>query len=201
MAKNKVGTDPFLDALAVYKTELAKGSPEKQFNQIHKLVKELPDINHQDKSGMTYLSIAVRQFKDDIVQMLLENGADPNICDNLGVSPLAYAFLKQLPNTKRIIELLLQFGADPSLGKMPKHTSFYYAHTQAEPKWIDMLSRGECQITWGSICYRKHLGMMKMIYACDNCHFLFSRTKQPEQCPDCGKYAVREATEAEKTGI
>ena len=147
MAKNKVGTDPFLDALAVYKTELAKGSPEKQFNQIHKLVKELPDINHQDKSGMTYLSIAVRQFKDDIVQMLLENGADPNICDNLGVSPLAYAFLKQLPNTKRIIELLLQFGADPSLGKTPKHTPFYYAHiTQAEPEWVDMLQEANVKL-------------------------------------------------------
>ena len=26
-----------------------------------------------------------------------------------------------------------------------------------------------------------------MIYACDNCHFLFSRTAEPEQCPDCGK--------------
>lgn len=39
---------------------------------------------------------------------------------------------------------------------------------------------------------------MKVIYACDNCHFLFSRTAEPEQCPDCGKYAVREATEAER---
>ena len=42
------------------------------------------------------------------------------------------------------------------------------------------------------------LQVMKMIYACDNCHFLFSRARQPEQCPDCGKYAVREATEAER---
>lgn len=37
-----------------------------------------------------------------------------------------------------------------------------------------------------------------MIYACDNSHFLFSRTIEPEQCPDCGKYTVREADEAEK---
>ena len=37
-----------------------------------------------------------------------------------------------------------------------------------------------------------------MIFACDKCHFLFSRTRQPEQCPDCGKFAVREATEAER---
>ena len=40
--------------------------------------------------------------------------------------------------------------------------------------------------------------VMKMIYACDNCHFLFSRTGETEQCPDCGKYAVREATDEEK---
>ena len=40
--------------------------------------------------------------------------------------------------------------------------------------------------------------VMKMIFVCDQCHFLFSRTKEPEQCPDCGKYAVREADEAER---
>lgn len=37
-----------------------------------------------------------------------------------------------------------------------------------------------------------------MVYACDNCHFLFSRTTEPEQCLDCGKYAVRPADEAER---
>ena len=37
-----------------------------------------------------------------------------------------------------------------------------------------------------------------MIFACDKCHFIFSRTRQPEQCPDCGKYAIREANEAER---
>ena len=42
------------------------------------------------------------------------------------------------------------------------------------------------------------LRVMKMIFVCDKCHFIFSRTVQPEQCPDCGKYAVREANEAER---
>lgn len=37
-----------------------------------------------------------------------------------------------------------------------------------------------------------------MVYACDNCRFLFSRTNEPEQCPDCGKYTVRPATQAEQ---
>lgn len=37
-----------------------------------------------------------------------------------------------------------------------------------------------------------------MIYACDLCHFLFERKAEPEQCPDCGKYAIRPATEEER---
>lgn len=37
-----------------------------------------------------------------------------------------------------------------------------------------------------------------MIYTCDKCRFIFSRTIEPEQCPNCGKYAVRPANETEK---
>ena len=40
--------------------------------------------------------------------------------------------------------------------------------------------------------------VIEMIFVCDKCHFIFSRTTEPEQCPDCGKYAVREASEAER---
>ena len=36
-----------------------------------------------------------------------------------------------------------------------------------------------------------------MIYACDSCHFLFSRTASAKQCPDCGKESIREATQEE----
>ena len=39
---------------------------------------------------------------------------------------------------------------------------------------------------------------MNMIFACDSCHFLFSGDARPEQCPDCGKYTVRPASEAER---
>lgn len=40
--------------------------------------------------------------------------------------------------------------------------------------------------------------VIKMIYACDNCGFLFSRSSEPEQCPDCGKDTVRPANEVEQ---
>ncbi len=147
MARNSLGADPLLDAMAVYKTELAKGSIDKQFEDIRKIVEGLSDINRQDKAGMTYLAVAVRQFKADIVQLLLENGANPNISDNLGVYPLAYVFLKKVPDTPKIIKLLLEFGADPSLGKTFKHTPFYYAKvTQAEQTWVEMLQEANIKL-------------------------------------------------------
>jgi len=37
-----------------------------------------------------------------------------------------------------------------------------------------------------------------MIFTCDNCGFIFSRSEETEQCPDCGKYDVRPANDAEQ---
>ena len=37
-------------------------------------------------------------------------------------------------------------------------------------------------------------GGIAMLYACDECLFLFEAKDKPIQCPDCGKFAVREAT-------
>lgn len=37
-----------------------------------------------------------------------------------------------------------------------------------------------------------------MIFACDNCGFIFSRSFELEQCPDCGKNTVRPANEVEQ---
>ena len=36
-----------------------------------------------------------------------------------------------------------------------------------------------------------------MIYVCDACHFLFKRVGEVEQCPDCGKYSIRNANRDE----
>ncbi len=36
-----------------------------------------------------------------------------------------------------------------------------------------------------------------MICTCERCLYTFEHPSQPEQCPDCGKYAVRTATSRE----
>ena len=40
--------------------------------------------------------------------------------------------------------------------------------------------------------------MAAKVYVCDNCGFMFIRTGECEQCPDCGKKTVREASPEEK---
>jgi len=37
-----------------------------------------------------------------------------------------------------------------------------------------------------------------MIYTCYHCRFTFRRSGAVENCPDCGKQAVREASKEEK---
>lgn len=36
--------------------------------------------------------------------------------------------------------------------------------------------------------------MGRKYYTCTNCGFIFTRTGDCDQCPDCGKKMVREAT-------
>ena len=36
-----------------------------------------------------------------------------------------------------------------------------------------------------------------MLYACDNCHYLFLRMSE-DTCPDCGKAMIRPATSEEQ---
>jgi len=37
-----------------------------------------------------------------------------------------------------------------------------------------------------------------MLYHCEHCNYDFKSDQPTEQCPDCGKIAVRKATEEEK---
>ena len=37
-----------------------------------------------------------------------------------------------------------------------------------------------------------------MIFTCDNCGFMFSRSEETDQCPDCGKHMARPADEEEQ---
>ena len=36
-----------------------------------------------------------------------------------------------------------------------------------------------------------------MFFTCKDCNYTFKSAEKPERCPDCGRFAVRDATDAE----
>jgi ankyrin repeat protein len=69
-----------------------------------------PDFNldHQDQDGNTALIYAIVNRKPERVNLLLDRGADPNLANNGGGTPLAYA---NALNQEQIIEALTEAGA------------------------------------------------------------------------------------------
>lgn len=86
--------------------------------------------------------VAVMQYKADIVKLLLEAGANPNIGRKDGVCPLAAVFLKKTDNQEEIIRLLIEYGADPSLQDRPGQNAFDFAEiTQASSHLVKLLEQ------------------------------------------------------------
>lgn len=81
-------------------------------------------VNCADSLGLTPLQRAVRNGFIDIVDMLLVNGADPNVVNESHETALHFAASY---GYTQIIGLLLQFGADPNSrdidGRTPLHVS------------------------------------------------------------------------------
>ena len=64
------------------------------------------DLNQQDQDGNTALIYAVVNQKPDHVALLLDRGVDPNLANNGGGTPLAYAF-----GQPEIEQMLIDAGA------------------------------------------------------------------------------------------
>lgn len=96
------------------------------------LIKAGANINEPHPEHGSPLVVAMASGHEDLAKFLLENGADPNIKDAWGISPLHYAlhegFLKlqgaskkptdkvgwERPNMTGMINVLLDYGADPN---------------------------------------------------------------------------------------
>ena len=76
------------------------------------MVKSLGDINIQNKYGWTLLHITIRRDRRDMVNFLLDNGADIDKVDGVGWTPLMEAIMDDMPNLCRV---LVDRGADKSI--------------------------------------------------------------------------------------
>lgn len=78
-------------------------------------------VNEKDPQGHTPLHLAVGRGDPDTVKVLLEAGANPNLQDNDGVTPLTLA--KSYAGMGEVADLLLKAGADPRI--LDKHGKEY----------------------------------------------------------------------------
>ena len=90
-----------------------------------------PDI--QDKDGYTVLHNAVLGADEEIALLLIQSGADVNVANNEGVTPLCFASGMGLP---RVVSALLERGANPNVrmeGITPLHMATGITLTDRNP--------------------------------------------------------------------
>jgi ankyrin repeat protein len=68
--------------------------------------------NFQDSQGTSYLHMACQSHCIEAVTILLEKGANPNIEDNRGMSPIMKAVSSRNDNNCAILEVMLKHGLD-----------------------------------------------------------------------------------------
>ena len=96
-------------------------------------MKGIKNPNFQDLNGESYLHAACASHCVESIKILLELGANPNINDNRGFSPITEALGTLNDNNAKILELMLQYGLD--LKKMEGN--------QTLKEWIEMFDDEE----------------------------------------------------------
>ena len=97
-ARDNIGSTPLMLAATIPIADL--------------LFKAGSDIMVRDKDGFTVLHSAIACTNLAVLPFFLSKGVSPNIPDNAGIVPL-----KLMKDNKEVRELLIKYGADPSLVK------------------------------------------------------------------------------------
>lgn len=90
--------------------QYARDGGRSNISRLKKLLKEGVFLNKTDISGCTPLNLACMYLNCEGIKLLLENGADPNIGNDVGRYPLHYAVSNDLLDHERAVKLLLQNG-------------------------------------------------------------------------------------------
>ncbi len=85
------------------------------YRKIYELLKKYPNFIYETENGFTPLHIACYYRNTEIIKLLLDHGADPNLCDDIGKNSMDYLFSKDNKYLSKNVFLLLEYGANPNL--------------------------------------------------------------------------------------
>ena len=109
------------------------------------------DVNYQTPEGWTALMALSRIGRSNVememIELLLQGGADPNLQNSDGRTALHYASRwSGNHSTERTVELLLQGGAEPNIQDSDGWTALHYAsrlsRTESTERTVELLLRG-----------------------------------------------------------
>ena len=83
-----------------------------QSDDLLQRIKTVENPNFQDNNVTSYLHRACQRHYVEAIKILLELGANPNINDNRGFSPILEAIGMINENNNTILEMMLQHGLD-----------------------------------------------------------------------------------------
>ncbi len=83
-----------------------------QSDDLLQRIKTVENPNFQDNNGTSYLHRACQSHYLEAIKLLLNMGADPNINDKKGVSPILKAIGRIHEDNNIILEIMLQHGLD-----------------------------------------------------------------------------------------
>ncbi|XP_014679678.1 PREDICTED: putative ankyrin repeat protein RF_0381 [Priapulus caudatus] len=138
----EAGADPNVAETQSGKTPLMKVMRECEEAAVQMLLSHGANANAADSHGETSLHHAAYLGQLDIVRLLLEAGADPNVAETeeRGSFTALHYSCDQLHT--EMITLLLKHGADPNLVDCNKRTPLAIIGSQAEVRSIRMNERG-----------------------------------------------------------
>ena len=101
-------------------------------------------VNQRTETLVTALAVACKHGHKELVRLLLENGADPNMVNDVGIAPL---HLVCLLGYTEIAEMLLNAGADQDVRMRSEEqfTPFQLARLGGQKQIIVLLDKKRCQ--------------------------------------------------------
>jgi phosphoribosylglycinamide formyltransferase-1 len=122
---------------------LIEGCEIDNINDVKKILHKNPIIiNRCNENGWTPLIVACHNGCLSTVKLLLDYGADPNICGSKGTTPLMYAKTPLLhkKNVKYdILKILLDNGADPNKKDYKGWTVIDYVRDKKDIQMLDFI--------------------------------------------------------------